>query len=150
MKVTGKKGWQFSIWQPLARPYFPSGHDKAPVINLFTSHCLSLSLIMFSMTVLRWQIATKHVRNNVCQHIPSEIRPPFKMERYVNNRLKQNTLLKGTLGDQSISKLVNHRPFSHDSVTFSSLSGSTLTQASMHTFMNTRMSSIELYNVLCI
>lgn len=72
------------------------------------------------------------------------------MERYVNNRLKQNTLLKGTLGDQSISKLVNHRPFSHDSVTFSSLSGSTLTQASMHTFMNTRMSSIELYNVLCI
>lgn len=33
MKGPGKKEWQLSIWQPLARTYFPSGHDEAQLIN---------------------------------------------------------------------------------------------------------------------
>lgn len=59
------------------------------------------------------------------------------MERYVNNWLKQNKLLKGSLRDQSISSLINHRPLSHDCVTFSSLSGTVCSSAKEH--INTHM-----------
>lgn len=63
------------------------------------------------------------------------------MERYINNWLKQNELLKGKLGDQSISSLVNHSAFSHDCESVSSLSGTVCYAAREH--ISTRIASLE-------
>lgn len=100
---------------------------------LFTSHT-------FSLTVLGWLIANKHVHNEVCQHSLRNKRRPLRMERNVNNWLEEKQAAERQTGRSINPQLGQSQSFDDMTVwllalylgLFALLQRNTLTQASMH------------------